>query len=95
MLSCSLPSPDTGGLAELLTHEKTGVLIPAFEESTYGVSAVKEGGVQSLADGVLRALTETALRERVSRGAREAAEGQSWDVIAGKTVDIFSSVLSS
>ena len=86
---------DTGGLAELLTHEKTGVLIPAFEESTYGVSAVKEGGVQSLADGVLRALTETALRERVSRGAREAAEGQSWDVIAGKTVDIFSSVLSS
>lgn len=80
---------DTGGLKELITHGKNGYLIPAFEESTYQVGAVRQTGVNTLAAAVCAVLNDPELTARLRTGARAYAETCSWPSIARQSLAVF------
>ncbi len=79
----------TGGLAELVDHQRNGYVIPAFEESTYQVGPVHQRGVDNLAQAVLTVMTDDSLRHTIKKGARQTALENSWDIICNKTLDIY------
>lgn len=85
----AIVATDTGGLKELITHETNGILVPAFEDSTYQVGALNERGVADLAAAVMRVLSDAALSGRIRRGAREYAETCSWPAIAKQSLEIY------
>jgi glycosyltransferase involved in cell wall biosynthesis len=57
-----------GGLPDLLTHERNGLLVPDDDEP-------------AMTRSVLRLLSDPALAERISTGARSLAERSSWRAV--------------
>ncbi len=82
-----------GGLKELITHGENGYLIPAFEESTYQIGAVKLQGVADLANAVSTVLSDVTLEKNIRRGARKFAETCSWPAIARQSLKIYDEVI--
>lgn len=73
---------DTGGLAEIVEHEKTGIKVYVDNSD-------------SLAWGILRILQDNGLRQKIRRDAyKKALKEYDWDEIARKTVDVYSHALT-
>ncbi len=85
----------TGGLKELITHEKSGYLVPEFEESTYQVGEVLPENVQNLAEAVLTVLRDEELRTKLGQGARTYAETCSWPAIAEQSLSAYRKAIDS
>ncbi|MCX5998500.1 MAG: glycosyltransferase family 4 protein, partial [Chloroflexi bacterium] len=64
------------GYASVVSEGVEGVLVPPRDH-------------KSLARALVRLLNDRALRERMGRQGRSRVEGQTWDVIAGKTMDYY------
>ncbi len=78
---------DTGGLSELITHEKNGYLIPAFQDGkSYVVGAINPAGVANLGKAVVTVLQDADLRHRLEGAARAYALTCSWPEIARETL---------
>lgn len=73
-------APGTGGPAEILRHDVTGVLY-------------RPADVSGLADA-MRRLSDPVLRERLSTSARGALEPYSPDVVAGQVHELYGRVLA-
>ncbi|MDA0375000.1 MAG: glycosyltransferase family 4 protein [Planctomycetota bacterium] len=74
---CALLSCDVQGCREVVTHEETGLLVPARDSST-------------LAEAMARLLGDEALRARLGRAARERAIDKfSGRVVNGATLAIY------
>lgn len=89
----AIVATDTGGLKELITHEKSGLLVPAFEASTYQVGAVHETGIMNLANAVSRLLADASLNAAVRKGARAYAETCSWPEIAKQSLEVYAKAM--
>jgi glycosyltransferase involved in cell wall biosynthesis len=73
---------DTGGLAEIVEHEKTGIKVYVDNSD-------------SLAWGILRILQNPDLSEKIQRNAyKKALREYDWDEIAGKTIDVYRRALT-
>jgi glycosyltransferase involved in cell wall biosynthesis len=73
---------DTGGLAEIVEHEKTGIKVYVDNSD-------------SLAWGILRILQNPDLSEKIQRNAyKKALSEYDWDEIAGKTIDVYRRALT-
>ena len=73
---------NTGGLSEIIHHEKNGV-------------TVYPGDPDSLACGIIRVLTDKPFSERIAANAlRRVKEVYSWRAIAKKTQDFYNDVYS-
>ncbi len=65
---------DTGGLGEIMEHERNGVIFPAGDEA-------------ALAKALLRVLTDEGLAAGIAqRGYEVAKERYDWRIIAGETI---------
>ncbi|MDK2930675.1 MAG: glycogen synthase [Bacillota bacterium] len=72
---------DTGGLAEVIRHEETGV-------------KVYSGSADSLAWGIKRVLSDPGFRSFISqRGREEALSRFAWDAVAASTHSVYQRVL--
>jgi len=72
---------DTGGLAEVIQHEQTGI-------------KVYPGSADSLAWGIKRVLCDPGLRDLISRrGREEALTRYGWDAVAASTRGVYQRVL--
>ncbi len=91
----AMVATDCGGLKELITHEVNGLLVPAFEDSTYQVGALNEKGVTDLAAAVTRLLSDPALTEKLRKGAREFALTCSWPAIAQQSLAVYQAAIDS
>jgi glycosyltransferase involved in cell wall biosynthesis len=68
---------DTGGLAEIVENEKTGIKVYVDNSD-------------SLAWGILRILQNSNLSDKIRRNAyKKALREYDWDEIAGKTIDVY------
>jgi glycosyltransferase involved in cell wall biosynthesis len=72
---------DAGGPAEIIEHNKTGVLYPAAD-------------VERLASHMRRLQTDPAERERVSRNAREAVRAYEPGGVAARLHELYRSTLA-
>ncbi len=73
---------DTGGLAEIVENEKTGIKVYVDNSD-------------SLAWGILRILQNPALSDKIRRDAyKKALREYDWDEIAGKTIDVYRCALT-
>jgi predicted transcriptional regulator len=73
---------DTGGLAEIVEHEKTGIKVPPDNSD-------------SLAWGILRLLQNSGLGERIRKNAyQRVVEEYDWNEIAEKTIEVYESALT-
>lgn len=74
---------DSGGLAEIVTHEQDGL-------------CAITGSADSLADQVLRILTDKNLaRELSAKAYRKVVEHFDWRVIADKTISVYESIVAA
>lgn len=72
-----------GGLAEIIEHGRTGLL-------------VKPGSSEELASSLLLLLQDSQLRKRLGEnGRRVAVERYSWDVVLTRLLEIYNAVVSS
>jgi len=74
---------DTGGLSEIVEHDKTGVKVYADNSD-------------SVAWGVIKVLTDEAYASRLRRNAyRKIVEDYSWEKISGETMETYYHVMAS
>ncbi len=74
---------NVGGNPEVVAHEKSGLLVPARDES-------------ALADAFARLLTDRELRRRLGSAGRDVIKAEFTDrVMAGKTVRLYKDLLES
>jgi glycosyltransferase involved in cell wall biosynthesis len=81
--SIGLPiiATDVGGTREIITTDKTGILI-------------KAGDVEQLAEELLRLCANTELREKLGENARILAEQKfNWDKITGEYIKLYTSLV--
>jgi len=79
---CPVVASDTGGLSEIIDHEKTGI-------------KVYPNNPDSLAWGILRALESGDLVERLKKNMREKVEREyKWSTIAQATKNVYEESLS-
>jgi glycosyltransferase involved in cell wall biosynthesis len=79
---CPVVASDTGGLSEIVEHEKTGV-------------KVYPNNPDSLAWGILRVLESKDLAERLKKNMREKVEREyRWSTIAQATKAVYQEALS-
>ena len=71
---------DTGGIPAAVAHGITGLLVPP-------------GHPEALADGLDRVLLDEVLAQRLRLGAKAAASRYDWDVLSGRVLEIYKSVL--
>ena len=77
---CPVVVSDTGGLSEIVQHEKTGL-------------KCYTGSPQSLVDNVLKILNDEELRKSIKENAlNEIHEKYTWNRIASRTVEVYQSV---
>jgi glycosyltransferase involved in cell wall biosynthesis len=82
-MSAGLPLIGTniGGIPEIIEHERSGILI-------------EPRSAEQLAAQIVRLLTDGNERRRLGAAARARVEEHfSWDVIAGRTVEVYRKVL--
>ena len=81
-MACGTPvvASQVGGLAFLVRDGKTGFTVPVDEP-------------QKLADRLLALVEDPSLREEMGGNAAEFAKDYSWDVIAGKVVEVYKELL--
>jgi hypothetical protein len=73
---------DTGGLAEIVEHEKTGIKV--YPDNS-----------DSLAWGILRVLLNPAVGDRIRRDAyRRVVKDYDWNEIAEKTIKVYQSAMA-
>ena len=79
---CPVVASDTGGLSEIIEHEKTGV-------------KVYPNNPDSLAWGILRVLESKDLVERLKKNMREKVEREyRWSTIAQATKDVYEEAIN-
>lgn len=79
---CPVVAADTGGLSEIIEHEKTGLKCLA-------------GVTQSLEDNVLRILKDDKLSSLIKENAKtEINEKYNWNKVSNLTVDMYKTVLT-
>ena len=79
---CPVVASDTGGLSEIIEHEKTGL-------------KCQTGVTQSLGDNVLRILRDEELSSIVKENAKmEILQKYNWNKISDLTVDMYKKVLT-
>jgi glycogen(starch) synthase len=73
---------DTGGLAEIVEHEKTGIKV--YPDNS-----------DSLAWGILRVLQNSSVGDRIQKNAyQRVAKEYDWNEIAEKTINVYESALT-
>ncbi len=80
--SCPLVVSDAGGLAEVVHHQETGLIVPA-------------GDVDALAAAVLECLRRPAqARARADAALAEVRRLYTWDTIAASTITVYKRILA-
>ena len=83
--ACAMGLPvvatEVGGIPDLLTHEKTGLLVPDNDD-------------QAMAESVLRLINEPDLTGRLSVNGRKLAVQSSWEEIYPRWKQVFAEVMN-
>ena len=76
--ACGLPvvSTDAGGIPDIVTHERTGLLVP-------------RGDYVGLAKNAVRLLEDSTLAAALIRNAREECRKYSWETVRTKWLDLY------
>ena len=72
---------DTGGIPDVITHERNGLLVPP-------------GDPQALADAITRLLADRALAAGLADAAKADVARYDWNVLAGSVLGIYRQVLA-
>ena len=81
--ACQLPviASDIGGLPEVITHDKTGFLVPPRNS-------------QAIADRIIQLITDTKLRQRMGKDARRRVkEDYDWSQNSRQMEQLYQTVL--
>lgn len=76
--ACGLPvvTTDAGGIPDIVTHERTGML-------------VKRGNYQAMADAAIRLLEDAQLAERITSQGREECRKYSWNAVRNQWLELY------
>ncbi len=79
--ACGLPviTTNAGGIPDIVTHERTGLLIQCRDH-------------QAMAAAALRLLNDQALAERVIASAREECRKYSWDAVQAQWLELYATL---
>jgi starch synthase len=86
---------ETGGIPEVVANSETGILVPIDQvQDGSGTPLDPDRFVEDLASAITGLVRQPALAAALGRAGRERAVADfSWSSIAGKTVEIYRSVL--
>jgi glycogen synthase len=83
-----------GGIPEVVVPDETGILVDLELEPGTFTPKDPEAFARALADGINRVARDPALATRFGKaGRRRAEEHFSWRAIAGKTLDLYDSLI--
>ena len=79
--ACGLPvvTTDAGGIPDIVTHERTGLL-------------VQRGDYEGMAREAVRLLQDVNLAERIVNQAREECQRYSWEAVRNKWLSLYDQV---